>query len=375
VAFCAIYPEVVNAMRRRPLLPVVLSLTTGVALTASACSDRSDAKMPPLSMTPSAPRSTGTAPHLEAAKEPITLAFAGDTHFHAQLAARLASPSTALGPTIPALKSADFTMVNLETAITTRGTKEPKEFNFRAPATAFSALKAAGIDVVSMANNHGVDFGSVGLTDSLAAIKRSGYPVVGIGKNAAEAYKPYYATVKGSKLAVIGATQVLDDNLIAGWTATNDHGGLASAKNAPRLIQEVRKARKRADAVIVYLHWGQEMHACPLPRQKHLAAQLSRAGADVIVGGHAHVPLGGGYWHNSYIDYGMGNFLFYAASGRTADTGILQLTLTGRKVTKAQWKPGTISGGVPRLLTGAARQQGLTKWNNLRSCTGLTATP
>jgi poly-gamma-glutamate capsule biosynthesis protein CapA/YwtB (metallophosphatase superfamily) len=329
--------------------------------------------MPPLSMTPSPPRTP--APSAEAAKEPITIAFAGDTHFYAQLGARLASPRTALGPTIPALKSADFTMVNLETAITTRGTKEPKEFNFRAPPSAFSALKAAGIDVVSMANNHGVDFGKVGLADSLAAIKRSGYPVVGIGKNAAEAFRPYYATVKGTRLAVIGATQVLDDNLIAGWTATDAHGGLASAKNAPRLIQEVRKARKQADAVIVYLHWGQEMQPCPLPRQKHLANQLVHAGADVIVGGHAHVPLGGGFFHGRYIDYGMGNFFFYAASGPTAASGILELTLSGRKVLKAQWKPATISGGVPRLLSGASRQQALTKWNALRRCSGLTARP
>ncbi|MCW2863025.1 MAG: putative protein of poly-gamma-glutamate biosynthesis (capsule formation)-like protein [Actinoallomurus sp.] len=362
---------------RRPVRPVTVTLATGLAaglaLAASACSDQSEAKMPPLSVSPSVPHTP--APSTEAAKEPITIAFAGDTHFYAQLGARLASPRTALGPTIPALKSADFTMVNLETAITTRGTKEPKEFNFRAPASAFTALKAAGVDVVSMANNHGVDFGRVGLADSLAAIKRTGYPVVGIGKNAAQAYKPYYATVKGTRLAVIGATQVLDDNLIAGWTATDTHGGLASAKNAPRLIEEVRKARKQADAVIVYLHWGQEMQPCPLPRQKHLANQLVHAGADVIVGGHAHVPLGGGFFHGRYIDYGMGNFLFYAASGKTADTGILQLTLSGRKVLKAQWKPGTISGGVPRLLTGASRQQALVKWNALRRCTGLTAKP
>jgi poly-gamma-glutamate capsule biosynthesis protein CapA/YwtB (metallophosphatase superfamily) len=362
---------------RRPVRPVTVTLATGLAaglaLAAAACSDRSDAKMPPLSVTPSAPRTP--APSTAAAKEPITIAFAGDTHFHAQLARRLAAPRTALGPAIPALKSADFTMVNLETAITTRGTEEPKEFNFRAPASAFTALKAAGVDVVSMANNHGVDFGRVGLADSLAAIKRSGYPVVGIGKNAAEAYRPYYATVKGTRLAVIGATQVLDDNLIAGWTATDTHAGLASAKNAPRLIQEVRKARKHADAVIVYLHWGQELRPCPLPRQKHLANQLVHAGADVIVGGHAHVPLGGGFFHGRYIDYGMGNFFFYAASGKTADTGILELTLSGRKVLKAQWKPGTISGGVPRLLTGASRQQALVRWNALRRCTGLTAKP
>jgi poly-gamma-glutamate capsule biosynthesis protein CapA/YwtB (metallophosphatase superfamily) len=362
---------------RRPVRPVSVTLATGLAaglaLAASACSDRSDAKMPPLSMSPSVPGKP--APSTEAAKEPITIAFAGDTHFYAQLGARLASPRTALGPTIPALKSADFTMVNLETAITTRGTKAPKEFNFRAPASAFTALKAAGVDVVSMANNHGVDFGRVGLADSLAAIKRTGYPVVGIGKNATQAYKPYYATVKGTRLAVIGATQVLDDNLISSWTATDTHGGLASAKNAPRLIEEVREARKQADAVIVYLHWGQEMQPCPLPRQKHLANQLVHAGADVIVGGHAHVPLGGGFFHGRYIDYGMGNFLFYAASGKTADTGILQLTLSGRKVLKAQWKPGTISGGVPRLLSGASRQQALVKWNALRRCTGLTAKP
>jgi poly-gamma-glutamate capsule biosynthesis protein CapA/YwtB (metallophosphatase superfamily) len=355
-------------------VPVTLAAAAGLALSASACSGKSDAKMPPLSISPGRP-SGSASPKVEAAKEPITLAFAGDTHFYAQLAARLASPGTALGPTIPVLKSADFSMVNLETAITTRGTKAPKEYNFRAPATAFTALKAAGIDVVSMANNHGMDFGRVGLVDSLAAIKRSGYPVVGIGKDADEAYRPYYKTVKGTKLAVIGATQVLDDNLIADWTATDDQGGLASAKNAPRLIQAVKEARAQADAVVVYLHWGQEMRPCPLPRQKHLANQLVHAGADVIVGGHAHVPLGGGFFHGRYIDYGMGNFLFYAASGKTADTGILQLTLSGRKVLKAQWRPGTISGGVPSLLTGAARLQASSKWNALRACTGLSARP
>ncbi len=363
--------RVVIAMRRA----FVQTLMAGLAMAAptSACGggDTSDAKTPPLRMiSPDAGHGYGKP----AVKEPITIAFAGDTHFYAQLAARLGNPRTALGPTIPELTRADFTMVNLETAITTRGTKEPKEFNFRAPPSVFTALKAAGIDVVSMANNHGVDFGQVGLRDSLAAIRRSGYPVVGIGKNAAEAYQPYYATVKGTKLAVIGATQVLDDNLIAGWTATGSQAGLASAKNAPRLLREVRKARKNADAVIVYLHWGQEMRECPLPRQQVLAAQLVKAGADVIVGGHAHVPLGGGYLRGRYVDYGMGNFFFYAASGRTAASGILELTLQGRKVLNARWKPATISGGVPRLLTGLSRQQALTKWNSLRACTGLKST-
>jgi poly-gamma-glutamate capsule biosynthesis protein CapA/YwtB (metallophosphatase superfamily) len=357
---------------RQAVMPAMMAV---LALVAAACAGgASDAKTPPLRRTSPSADAGGRTPATGKAKKPITIAFAGDTHFHAQLARRLAQPRSALGPTIPELKSADLTMVNLETAITTRGTKEPKEFNFRAPASAFGALRAAGIDVVTMANNHGVDYGQVGLRDSLAAIKKSGYPVVGIGKDAAEAYRPYYVTVKGTRLAVIGATQVLDDNLIAGWTATDAQGGLASAKDAPRLVREVRAARRKADAVIVYLHWGQEMRACPLPRQKVLAAQLVKAGADVIVGGHAHVPLGGGFLHGRYVDYGMGNFMFYAASGRTADSGILEVTLRGRKVLKAEWKPATISGGVPRLLAGAAEQQAVTKWNGLRACTGLKAT-
>jgi len=79
-------------------------------------------------------------------------------------------------------------MVNLETAITTRGTPQSKEFTFRAPPSALTALQGAGIDVATMANNHGLDYGEVGLHDSLLAIHSSGYPVVGIGSDAAAAY-------------------------------------------------------------------------------------------------------------------------------------------------------------------------------------------
>lgn len=353
-------------------------VVAGSVLGVAACGGAGAVKASPSRSTPVA--QAGKAPSAGTTRspdpaEPITIAFAGDTHFHAHLAARLAHPATALGPVIPVLKRADLAMVNLETAITTRGTKEPKQYNFRAPASAFRALRAAGVDVVTMANNHGLDYGRVGLRDSLAAIKKSGYPVVGIGRNAAAAYRPYYVTVKGTRLAVIGATQVLDDNLIASWTAAGGQGGLASAKNAPRLIREVRKARKNADAVIVYLHWGKELEPCPLPRQKTLARRLVKAGADVIVGGHAHVPLGGGFLHGRYVHYGMGNFLFYAANGTTADSGVLEVTLRGRQVVGARWRPVAISGGVPHLLHGTAARQALHRWNALRRCTGLAAEP
>ncbi|MFI9555867.1 CapA family protein [Nonomuraea endophytica] len=352
-------------MRHRPAL-----LALAVAVTVAACSAaQSDPdKSPARKSMPTSPEvPTKTA----AEREPYTISFGGDVHFEGVLRARLdGDPRTAFGPIARVLSRADLAMVNLETAITTGGTKAPgKQFTFRAPITAFSALKAAGIDVVSMANNHGMDYMQTGLTDSLAAIKRSKYPVVGIGRNAAAAYKPWRTTVNGNRVSIIGATQVLDAEFIQAWTATDAQGGLASAKNEERLIQEVRKARRTSDTVIVYLHWGTERMTCPNPAQRSLAPKLAKAGADVIVGGHAHVLLGSGYLGRSYVNYGLGNFLWYGNS----PSGVLTLTINGRKVIKDQWTPASIQGGTPIPLTGTARTQAVTSWKALRSCTGLSA--
>ncbi|GAA3576355.1 CapA family protein [Nonomuraea rosea] len=312
-----------------------------------------------------------------AERRPYTISFGGDVHFEGMLRNRLANPRTALGPIASVLRASDLSMINLETAITTAGTPAPgKQFTFRAPPTAFTALKGAGVDVVSMANNHGMDYMDSGLADSLAAIKRSKFPVVGIGKNAAEAYKPFRKTVNGNRVAIIGATQVLDAEFIQAWTATADKGGLASAKDEPALLKAVRQARKNSDTVIVHLHWGTEMQKCPNPAQLSLAPKLVKAGADVVIGGHAHILLGAGYLDDAYVSYGMGNFVFYNSTpGTTGRTGVLTLTINGRKVLKDRWTPATIQGGVPIPMTGAAKTQAVTDWKALRSCAGLAAQP
>ncbi|MFI6742170.1 CapA family protein [Nonomuraea sp. NPDC050451] len=310
-------------------------------------------------------------------RRPYTISFGGDVHFEGMLRGRLANPGTALGPIASVLRKSDLSMVNLETAITTGGTPAPgKQFTFRAPPTAFAALKAAGVDVVSMANNHGMDYMETGLADTLAAIRSSKFPVVGIGKDAAQAYRPFRRTVNGNRVAVIGATQVLDAEFIQSWTATADKGGLASAKDEVSLLRAVRQARKNSDTVIVHLHWGTEMQKCPNPAQLSLAPKLIKAGADVVVGGHAHILLGSGYLDNAYVNYGMGNFVFYNSTpGTTGRTGVLTLTINGRKVLKDSWTPATIQGGVPVPMTGPARTQAVADWKALRSCAGLVARP
>jgi poly-gamma-glutamate capsule biosynthesis protein CapA/YwtB (metallophosphatase superfamily) len=307
---------------------------------------------------------------------PVTIAFGGDVHFEGAIANRLAAdPATTFGPVAGVLRRADLAVVNLETAVTTRGTPAAKEFTFRAPPSAFDALHAAGVDVASMANNHGADYGVEGIHDSLAAATQAGFPVIGIGNDAAEAFRPHVVTVNGQRIAFIGATQVLDTSLAAAWSAGDGKPGLASAYDEKRLLAAVRAARAEADTVVVDLHWGRELQHCPIDQQRALAPELVAAGADVVVGSHAHVLLGGGYMRGAYVDYGLGNFVFYAHGGVTAQSGVLLLTVRGRAVTKDQWVPAVISGGIPLPLQGAAGERAVASWQSLRRCTGLSVSP
>ncbi|GIH46235.1 poly-gamma-glutamate synthesis protein (capsule biosynthesis protein) [Microbispora rosea] len=361
-----------GAVRRQPLALSLFALLAAPLLVAG-CSPAESEPVPGASQ----PEVKTATPAPKPQRRPFTISFAGDVHFEGILRNRLdADPRTALGPIAAVLRRSNLTALNLETAITTAGTPAPgKQFTFRAPAAAFTALKAAGVDVVTMANNHGMDYMESGLRDTLAAIRSSKFPVIGIGANETEAYRPYRRTVNGNRVSIIGATQVLDQQFIQSWTASGDKAGLASAKNEPRLLRAVRQARKNSDTVIVFLHWGTELVKCPTPVQRSLADKLVAAGADVIVGSHAHILLGGGYSGEAYVHYGLGNFAFYNWGPDTGTTGVLTLTINGRKVLKDQWTPARINGGVPIPVTGGAKQQALGAYRALRGCTGLSAAP
>ena len=320
-----------------------------------------------------APPGTDPAAGAVGSGNPVTFAFGGDVHFEQELRSLLdRDPANVLAPQRAILSGADIAMVNLETAITTRGTAVVKDFTFRAPPAAFTALAGAGVDVATVANNHGLDYGPVGLTDTLAAARAAGFPIVGMGNDATEAYAPWRIDVKGQRIAVFGATQVIDSELITAWTATDTKAGLASAKDVPRLVAAVRAARADSDTIVVYVHWGTERVSCPNPQQKELAKALQAAGADIIVGGHAHVLLGGGRIDNAFVDYGLGNYFFYATAGNRADSGVVTVTATGRRIDGYQFTPAHISGGQAHTVTGPAATTAVAAWSALRPCTGLT---
>ncbi|MER7846334.1 CapA family protein [Kitasatospora sp. NPDC096077] len=324
----------------------------------------------PLPTKGGAPRPDGT----------ITVALAGDVHFEGRTQSRLSvqPPEPALGPISRTLAEADLSVLNLETAITGRGAPEPKTYTFRTTPKALSVLKDSGVDVVSMANNHAVDFGADGLTDTLAAKDSSPIPVVGVGRNAKEAYAPYVTTVRGVKVAVVAASQV-EDITNQKWRAGANKPGIASALDVPALVAAVQAAKQQAPVVIVYLHWGEEGKACPTGPQTAVAKKLAAAGASAVVGTHAHTMVGSGMLGSTYVGYGFGNFLWYGTSNYafSNETGVTTLTVSADgKVTGEAFAPALIDDkGIPQPVTGAAADAALKRRDGLRGCAGLTPPP
>ena len=353
------------------VLPGLLALLAAAACTTVPAATGVPARTIEPASHPATPSSHQA--HAGVAAGSVTLAFAGDVHFTGRTARLLSDPATAFGPIAAVLKSADFMAVNLETAVTSGGTPQPKTYHFRTVPAAFTALRDAGVDLVTMANNHVLDYGQAGLADTLAAAKAARFPYVGIGTDAAAAWAPYVTTVKGTRIAVIGVSQVAE--LASSWVATDSRPGEANAIDLDRTLEAVRAARRLTPTVIVFMHWGTEGEACPDPNQLSLARQLAAAGASIIIGAHAHMLQGSGWLGHTFVAYGMGNFLWWENSYSTA-TGVLELTLHPHAPLTAQFIPAVVSStGQPIVEHGATARQAVAHYDSLRACAELAQRP
>jgi poly-gamma-glutamate synthesis protein (capsule biosynthesis protein) len=365
------------AARRRVI--AVLGLTG--ALLLPACGTHRPRQPAPITSSLASRPVAATVPTRTTARpsEPagqFSIAFAGDVHFTGRTAARLADPATAFGASAPVLAQADLTMVNLETAIAVGGRPEQKSFTFQAPPSALTALADAGVDLATMANNHGADYGLAGLRQTLSAIRQSGFPVIGIGANAAAAYAPFYRTVNGVRVAIVAASQVQEETL-AHFTATDTSPGIANAYSE-QLLAAVRTARAHADVVIAYLHWGTEYQSCPNGDQQALANRLAAAGVSAIVGTHAHVLQGAGWRADGhYVAYGLGNYFWWKSFDNAQDdNGVLRLTFAGGRVRSAQFVPSQLDDqGISPPATGTNAQRITAEFDQARQCAGLLAAP
>ena len=236
------------------------------------------------------------------------------------------------------IKSADIAAANFENPA-------PDKPRFHASGTSFSAdpryidgLAAAGIDYLSLANNHIRDAGGAGLLQTIKNVKKRGIAVSGAGKNLAAARTPAILEAGGTKVAILGY-----DAIAGGYHATATRVGSAglSAKAVKADVAAARKAG--ADVVIVYPHWGTEYDPTPFVNQRKLAEMIIDGGADMVIGNHAHWAGAMEVYKGKPIWYALGNFVFDQTWSEPTMEGItLELTFRGADLVQVRMRPHII---------------------------------
>lgn len=280
-------------------------------------------------------------------EEGIRLLFAGDLYLTELLQdkyRRTGIKAAATEELLSLLRGADLFILNQEFPFGTTGeAMEEKEYTFRVPPDLVSVPLDLGVDLVTLANNHMLDFGREPLTETLAALDGAGIAHVGAGEDleAAKALKTF--KLRGKTIGFLGASRVIPE---ASWNASKYGSGLFTTYDATQLVAEIQKAKESCDFVAVLVHWGIERNLYPEEYQKDLARQYIDAGADAVIGSHPHVLQGIEYYKGKPIFYSLGNFIF---GNGAYESIVVELELLEGE-TKVRVIPCASEGNQMRLL-------------------------
>lgn len=287
----------------------------------------------------------------------VTLCFTGDNLLGARMPQLIAKhgadwPYSAV---IEVLQSADVTFGNLECPITDFATKtagkswesiqEGRNFIFKAPPEySGQILKEAGYDIVSLANNHIMDYRSEGLLDTLAALESAGVSWVGAGRNTAEAFASCILNRNGLRIGFLARSVIVP----AASKAGVDSPGLAwqGGSYSDELSSAIQDLSQHADIVIVSFHWGIEGNRQHAAYQQEIARRCIDDGALLVIGHHPHCLQGIERYKGGVIAYSLGNFLFTGKSP-VIESGILRVTADRRGIADVELLPCWVRGGKP----------------------------
>jgi poly-gamma-glutamate synthesis protein (capsule biosynthesis protein) len=288
----------------------------------------------PLSTTspapPGSPSTASPTPSSPAAKGQLLIHGAGDVNIDPSFIRNFQTHgyAWAWSGLNGLFKTDDLTIVNLECAVSDLGTRVPKEFNFRGDPNALPTMRAAGVEVANMGNNHSYDFGPDALLDTRKNLLANGIAPVGAGKDPAQANAPAIFVVNGWTLAVVGFDKVVDPYPDA--IAAPGHPGTADGHNTDAMVAAVRAAAEEAEIVIVAIHWGVELDTEPRPADVGLAHRFIEAGADIIFGGHSHRLQPMERYKGKLIFYSLANFVWPDFSEAGATTAVAEVTVSAK---------------------------------------------
>jgi poly-gamma-glutamate synthesis protein (capsule biosynthesis protein) len=264
------------------------------------------------------------------------------------------SPFRSVGTT---LKAADLAFGNFEGTISRTARPRSGGTSFVSRVGVIEGFTSAGIDFLSLANNHTGDFGDGTLVETVELLRAAGIATAGAGKDDASARQPAVVERKGIRFGFVTF------NAIIGTGApSEDSPGAVRIRMAPwfpfsqddvdRVAEDVRRARQQADVVIVYPHWGQEYVSRPNADQIRVARALIDAGADMLIATHPHWVQGAEIYKGHLIAYSLGNFVFDQTwSVETQQGATLDLVFWGRRLVAASFAPVQIEDAHrPRLL-------------------------
>jgi len=212
--------------------------------------------------------------------------------------------------------NADICMVNNEFQFSNRGTPmEDKQFTFQTDPTYVQILKDMGVDIVSLANNHSLDFGTEALQDTFATLDGAGILYAGAGDTKERAEELQIIEVNGQKFGFLAATRVIP---VSQWNVEFRQPGLFTTYDDTRLVECVEAAKEVCDFLTVYVHWGIEREAYPQDYQTNIAKNCFAAGADLVIGAHPHVLQGIEFIEGKPVFYSLGNYIFAQTIAKTA---------------------------------------------------------
>lgn len=259
-------------------------------------------------------------------------------------------------PTAAYFQSSDITVANLEAPFTETGEPFDKEYTFKVPPRHAAGLREAGITVVTLANNHIMDYGEEGLLNTLQSLEAEGIHYCGAGRNLREANRPAVVEANGKRLAFFGYSMTFPTE----FYAKKDSAG--TVYPGPELMIESLAAwRDSVDFIVASFHWGAEKRTAPKDYQVHFAHLAVDHGADLVLGHHPHVLQGLEIYKNRLIAYSLGNFAFGSYSPHAVDSIILKVYLRENGLLYAQCIPINVNNAVvefkPEILQDPARRE------------------